>query len=310
MDLRETSFWVRQLFPGSVRMARRRAQRPKSRRGRAGAGVSVRVAEFSLYDDPASAPDAAMPVESDSGGAVSTADAAAAAAAAAAGAGSASARSGEPAPRPEIAACTVDFGRVDHGLRTPEGVDVRVELFLVAYPDSVRDGAGSAGVSGTSIGAAVSGAAAVIADDVGSIVPTPGAMFSDALRIGLGEDFEDSGATTPHLLGVVPYVWPDGVPHVNEEAGKVTVHAVAAGPDSAAPSGDAADAALDAAPEDFADSDSGVARMTTVTQLIPITDGEYGYANEHGIPALMALFSEKGPDLRDLARDCVAGPGA
>lgn len=282
MDLRETSFWVGQLFPGSVRMARRRAQRPRSRRGRAGAAVSVRVAEFSLYDAPAPARVDPMPAESAPGA------------------------SGEQGPRPEIAACTVDFGRVDHGLRTPEGVDVRVELFLVAYPDSVREGAAPmesgasdpAEPSGTLIGAAVAGAAAVIADDVGAMVPTPGALFSDAVRIGFGAEFADSGATTPHLLGVVPYVWPDGVPHVNEEAGKVTLH------DGVDP------AASDTAAEDFPDSDSGAARMTTVTQLIPITDGEHAYANRHGIAALLALFDEKGPDLRDLARDCVVGPEA
>lgn len=282
MDYRETSYWLRQLFPGPVRVAPMRAERPKSRRGRAGTAMTVRVAEFSLYDgDDVEAP-----------------------------------APGEEAPRPESAACTVDFGRVDHALRTPQGGDVRVEMFLVGYPDSAGPVTDAAETEGLQWGAGgsdlsdpesrrdelsgavprmVAGAVAVIADDVGSIVPTPGTMLTDAARIGLGEAFGTSWVTTPHLLCVVPYVWPDGVPNIVEQRGQLSLHGG---------EGDEAPAA------DFPDADTGGPRTTTITQLIPVTDGEYRYAEAHGIDALMALLADAGPDLRDFGRPCVAESAA
>src|SRR5699024_5949206 len=55
VDLRETSFWARRLFPGAVRIAVRQARLPGRRRAKSRPGIPVKVAEFSLYDVPADA---------------------------------------------------------------------------------------------------------------------------------------------------------------------------------------------------------------------------------------------------------------
>lgn len=242
MDLRETSFWARRLFPGAVRIAVRQARLPGRRRAKSRPGIPVKVAEFSLYDAPADAE----------------------------------------VPRREIAAFTVNFGRVDLSLRTPAGDDVRVEMFLVAYPDSApvpdsaRDDSAMARI--------VAGAAALVADDPEAARPTPGSVIPDAVRVGLGESFDASGATTPHLLCVVPYVWPDGVPTITEEPGKISLHEDTGG---------------------FPDAVSGGARLTTVTQLVPVTDDEYAHADAHGVESLMQMLAAADADLRDLGRRSV-----
>ena len=294
MDLRETAFWARRLFPGAVRIGERQARLPGRRRRRSRPGIPVKVAEFSLYDassDPDAIPDAA----DGSAGAFDGAPAAA-----------------EPGgPRREIAAFTVNFGRVDLGLRAPDGGDVRVEMFLVAYPDSVGvgDGADAAAADDSVVARAVAGAAALIADDPEAARPTPGSVIPDAVRVGLdaGQDsepnagqgstagqeaaeaesgFAASGSTTPHLLCVVPYVWPDGVPTITEEPGKISLHE-------------------DEGTAGFPDAVTGGARLTTVTQLVPITDAEYAHANERGVDSLMQMLAAADADLRDLRRASV-----
>ena len=308
VDLRETAYWARRLFPGAVRIAERGATLPGRRRVKSRPGIPVTVAEFSLYDEPADADevpevvdgvDAVGPVgggEVVEGGAGEPAE----------GAGAGAAADAE-APRREVAAFTVDFGRVDVGLRTPGGDDVRVEMFLVAYPDSVG---GADSRDDSAMARIVAGAAAVVADDPEAAGPTPGSVIPDAVRIGLDSAFEApveesagdsagdlaedpagqsgfaaSGATTPHLLCVVPYVWPDGVPTITEEPGKISLHEEAGG---------------------FADAVTGGSRLTTVTQLVPITDEEYAHADAHGVDSLMRLLAEADADLRDLRRGSVA----
>ena len=192
-------------------------------------------------------------------------------------------------------------------VRTPGDDDVRVEMFLVAYPDSVG---GADSGDDSAMARIVAGAAAVVADDPEAAGPTPGSVIPDAVRIGLdsgpgvpGEGAADdsagdsawdpaglsgftaSGATTPHLLCVVPYVWPDGVPTITEEPGKISLHQEAGG---------------------FADAVTGGSRLTTVTQLVPITDAEYAHADAHGVDSLMRLLAEADADLRDLRRGSVA----
>ncbi|MFD5868237.1 suppressor of fused domain protein [Corynebacterium sp. NPDC060344] len=298
MDLRETSFWARRLFPGAVRIAVRGARLPGRRRVKSRPGIPVKVAEFSLYDDPLD-PEAIPDVADggEDGGAVfavaenSVGSGSVGSGSAGSGsAGSGSAGADPAAPRREIAAFTVNFGRVDLGLRTPNGDDVRVEIFLVAYPDSIDGGdAGAAGAAGDAIGDSamaliVSGAAALVADDPEAARPTPGSVIPEAVRVGLGDAFDGSGSTTPHLLCVVPYVWPDGVPTITEEPGKISLHEDTAG---------------------FPDATSGGARLTTVTQLLPITDEEYAHADAHGVESLMQLLAAADADMRDLGRGSV-----
>lgn len=282
MDLRETTFWVRRLFPGQVRVVKRGARFPARRHRRARPGVPVRVAEFSLYDvsssGPESLPDLVGDVEEPFvlGGDVGQGD----------GSGL--------VPRPEIAACTVDLGRVDYGLRTADGGDVRVELFLVAYPDSVSaggDAVPAAPLGDSVVARIVAGAAALVADDPEASQPTPGSVIPDAVSMGLGaRDYAGSGITTPHVLCVVPYVWPDGVPTITEQPGRISLHE------------------SDAATDPFPDHVTGGARLTTVTQLVPITDGEYAFADAHGTQALMGRLADADADLRDLGRECVIRP--
>ena len=305
MDLRETAYWARRLFPGAVRIAERGATLPGRRRVKSRPGIPVTVAEFSLYDEPADAdevPDVVDGVDAVAGGADGPAGGAGAEAA-----GNAAEADEAEAPRREVAAFTVNFGRVDVGLRTPGDDDVRVEMFLVAYPDSVG---GADSGDDSAMARIVAGAAAVVADDPEAAGPTPGSVIPDAVRIGLdsgfgvlveesasdsaGESagdpdgqsgFAASGATTPHLLCVVPYVWPDGVPTITEEPGKISLHEEAGG---------------------FADAVTGGSRLTTVTQLVPITDEEYAHADAHGVDSLMRLLAEADADLRDLRRGSVA----
>lgn len=304
VDLRETAYWARRLFPGAVRIAERGATLPGRRRVKSRPGIPVTVAEFSLYDEPADAdevpdvvdgPDAVGPV---GGGEVVEGGAGEPAGDAEAEAAGACAE----ASRREVAAFTVDFGRFDVGLRTPGGDDVRVEMFLVAYPDAVG---GADSGDDSAMARIVAGAAAVVADDPEAAGPTPGSVIPDAVRIGLdsgfgvpGEESADdtaedpagqsgfaaSGVTTPHLLCVVPYVWPDGVPTITEEPGKISLHEEAGG---------------------FADALTGGSRLTTVTQLVPITDEEYAHADAHGVDSLMRLLAEADADLRDLGRRSV-----
>lgn len=309
VDLRETAYWARRLFPGAVRIAERGATLPGRRRVKPRPGIPVTVAEFSLYDEPADADEVPDVVDGvDAVGVVGGGEVVAGGAGEPAGGAEAGAAgAGAEAPRREVAAFTVDFGRVDVGLRTPGGDDVRVEMFLVAYPDSVG---GADSGDDSAMARIVAGAAAVVADDPEAAGPTPGSVIPDAVRIGLDSGFgvpgaeatgdsagdpsgdaagqsgfAASGATTPHLLCVVPYVWPDGVPTITEEPGKISLHEEAGG---------------------FADAVTGGSRLTTVTQLVPITDEEYAHADAHGVDSLMRLLAEADADLRDLRRGSVA----
>ncbi|HHT31039.1 MAG TPA: suppressor of fused domain protein [Corynebacterium sp.] len=289
MDLRETAFWARRLFPGAVRIAVRQARLPGRRRAKSRPGIPVKVAEFSLYDVPADAeavPDvvegAAADGVIDGGGVVGGGVVDGGAGAGGADSDGADSGGAADAPRREIAAFTVNFGRVDLSLRTPAGDDVRVEMFLVAYPDSVPvpDSAGD----DSAMARIVAGAAALVADDPEAARPTPGSVIPDAVRVGLGEGFDESDVTTPHLLCVVPYVWPDGVPTITEEPGKISLHEDTGG---------------------FPDAVSGGSRLTTVTQLVPVTDDEYAHADAHGVESLMQMLAAADADLRDLGRRSV-----
>ncbi|WP_295627650.1 suppressor of fused domain protein [uncultured Corynebacterium sp.] len=277
---------------------KRRAELPGRRRVKARPGIPVTVAEFSLYDVPAD-PEA-VPAVSDAAsgefGASLPVDDTVDAPAADTGAAD--------APRREIAAFTVNFGRVDLALRTPGGDDVRVEMFLVAYPDS------AGGADDSAVARIVAGATALVADDPEAARPTPGSVIPDAVRVGLdsgeGADaggFDASGSTTPHLLCVVPYVWPDGVPTITEEPGKISVHGDEYAQDERDEEGTDGTGG-------WADAVTGGSRLTTVTQLVPITDAEYAHADANGVESLMELLAAADADLRDVRRRSVVKPSS
>ena len=55
----------------------------------------------------------------------------------------------------------------------------------------------------------------------------------------------------------------------------------------------------------FPDAVSGGSRLTTVTQLVPVTDDEYAHADAHGVESLMQMLAAADADLRDLGRRSV-----
>ncbi|WP_261796974.1 hypothetical protein [Corynebacterium provencense] len=121
------------------------------------------------------------------------------------GAGRGRPRQGEPGrPAPadaqpaETVAVTLDAARIDPGLVTDDGSDLRVELITVT--------------SGHSRAAAdlVTAAATMIAQDPHQRPPRPGLILPD-----LGWHVDEK-MTAKHGLLVPPFLWEDGVPHVHE----------------------------------------------------------------------------------------------
>ncbi|WP_448851769.1 hypothetical protein [Corynebacterium sp. 335C] len=165
--------------------------------------------------------------------------------------------------------CTLDLGRFDAGLRTPEGADVRVEVF-------------SAGFAEEPVSDCVAAAATMLAQAApGELPPTPGTLLPDLVELAVADVPEELAAlTVSHGLLVVPYLWPQGTPMVTETPDTVSRH--------------------DGEPEGTPDT-----RVTTVIQLITVTDAEAAFAAEHGVAELTALLEERGADLRDLRRASV-----
>ncbi|MCI1255517.1 MAG: hypothetical protein LKG15_02345 [Corynebacterium provencense] len=98
----------------------------------------------------------------------------------------------------ETVAVTLDAARIDPGLVTDDGSDLRVELITVT--------------SGHSRAAAdlVTAAATMIAQDPHQRPPRPGLILPD-----LGWHVDEK-MTAKHGLLVPPFLWEDGVPHVHE----------------------------------------------------------------------------------------------
>lgn len=240
MNLAETTYWISQLFPGEPTIEPRVSVLPgRGRHGQDHEVGPVQVAEFSLYD--ASSPQ-----------------------------------------RAETAAATIDLGRVECGLTGEGGTDVRVELFSVGYADFP-------------IADVVAAGAAVIMDEPHPNSPIPGRVLEGAVAFGMfgpagapggGENARQEASasglaavTVKHLLCVVPYVWPDGVPNVSELAGQVDLF--------------------------DEDTESPNGRLTTITQLVPITDAEYAYYQDNGPQGLMMKLADADADLRDYLRSSV-----
>lgn len=254
MNLAETTYWISQLFPGEPTIEQRVTVLPgRGRHGQDHESDPVQVAEFSLYDE--SSPN-----------------------------------------RAETAAATMDLGRVECGLTGEDGTDVRVELFSVGFSDFP-------------IADVVAAGAAIIMDEPHPNSPIPGRVLEGAVAYGMfgpagvpgdaradhaaledstgagenaGQDASASDlaqVTVRHLLCVVPYVWPDGVPNVSEVAGQVNVF--------------------------DEDTESSNGRLTTITQLVPITDAEYEYYQANGPQGLMMKLADANADLRDYLRSSV-----
>ena len=115
--------------------------------------------------------------------------------------------------------------------------------------------------------------------------PIPGRVIPNAVRLAadqvaeVGESSSSTAFTVAHVLCTVPYVWSDGVPNVSEMPGKISLHE--------------------------GDVESPQGRMTTMTQLVPITDAELVFYEQQGPQALMQKLAEVDADLRDWCRESV-----
>nr|WP_120492723.1 suppressor of fused domain protein [Corynebacterium lactis] len=173
--------------------------------------------------------------------------------------------------RPETAAATLELGRNFMGLEGAAKTDIRVELFHVGYADFP-------------VAALVAAAGSLVEHEPELLSPIPGRVLPDAVRVAtgaaVGQPMDGAEAfTVAHVLCAVPYVWSDGVPNVTEMPGKLSLH--------------------------DGDTDSPQGRMTTMTQLIPITDAELGLYEEQGPQALMQALAAADADLRDWSRGSV-----
>lgn len=113
--------------------------------------------------------------------------------------------------------------------------------------------------------------AATIAEDPEALSPIPGRVIPGVVQ--------QTSASTKHALCVVPYVWPEGVPNVAEKPEEVSLHE--------------------------RDSESATGRMTTMTQLVSITDDEFEFYVNNGPGPLMEKLAAADADLRDFTRSSV-----
>ncbi|MDO5030931.1 MAG: suppressor of fused domain protein [Corynebacterium sp.] len=173
--------------------------------------------------------------------------------------------------RPETVAATLELGRNYCGLTGAAKTDIRVELFHVGYADFP-------------VAEMVATAGALVEEEPELLSPIPGRVIPNAVRMAAeasGVTSSSTAYTVAHALCAVPYVWSDGVPNVSEMPDKINMHEG----DVASPQG----------------------RMTTMTQLIPITDAELDFYQGRGPQELMQLLAEKDADLRDWCRESVVG---
>ncbi|WP_231699797.1 MULTISPECIES: hypothetical protein [Corynebacterium] len=100
----------------------------------------------------------------------------------------------------ESVAMTLDMSRIDPGLESEDGADVRVELLIVHQ--------GHSGVGPDLLATA----ATMISEDPMERSPQPGLTLP-----GLAGHV-DGSITATHGVLVVPFVWSQGVPHILEVA--------------------------------------------------------------------------------------------
>lgn len=168
----------------------------------------------------------------------------------------------------ETVAMTIDAGRMETGLETEDGSDLRVELLTVVsgHDDTAAD--------------LLAHAATMISQDPGHWPPQPGTMLPDVVQ-QMDADAERKITARNGLL-VVPYVWDDGVPHVHE------VTSGGAGRHSKEGETDV----------EF----THPGRLTIVAQLVMLTDEELELAQTAGVAAVQERLVREGVNINDIWR--------
>lgn len=164
----------------------------------------------------------------------------------------------------ETVAMTIDAGRIECGLETEDGSDLRVEILTVV------SGHGSEAVD------LLAHAATMIAENPAAYPPQPGTLLPDVAQ-GL-----DPRITARNGLLVVPYVWDEGVPHVHEVSGGGSGRhskEVKVGVEFTHPG-----------------------RLTIAAQLVLLTDEEFRIAQEQGIAAGQQHLVAGGVNINDIWR--------
>ncbi len=176
--------------------------------------------------------------------------------------------SGEEAVLAETVAMTIDAGRLESGLETEDGSDLRVELLTVVsgHDDTAAD--------------LLAHAASMISQDPGHWPPQPGTLLPDVVQ-QMDADSERKITARNGLL-VVPYVWDDGVPHVHEvTSGGASRHSK---------EGDT----------DVEFTHPG--RLTIVAQLVMLTDEEAELAQTAGVAAVQERLVREGVNINNIWR--------
>ncbi|MGJ4170886.1 hypothetical protein [Corynebacterium macclintockiae] len=179
-----------------------------------------------------------------------------------------SAESGDEAVLAETVAMTIDAGRLESGLETEDGSDLRVELLTVVsgHNDTAAD--------------LLAHAASMISQDPGHWPPQPGTLLPDVVQ-QMDADSERKITARNGLL-VVPYVWDDGVPHVHEvTSGGASRHSK---------EGDT----------DVEFTHPG--RLTIVAQLVMLTDEEAELAQTAGVAAVQERLVREGVNINNIWR--------
>ena len=168
----------------------------------------------------------------------------------------------------ETVAMTIDAGRMESGLQTEDGSDLRVELLTVVsgHDDTAAD--------------LLAHAATMISQNPGHWPPQPGTMLPNVVQ-QMDADSERKITARNGLL-VVPYVWDDGVPHV---------HGVPSG-------GASRHSKEDEAEVEF----THPGRLTIVAQLVMLTDEELAIAQTDGVAAVQERLVREGVDINNIWR--------
>lgn len=168
----------------------------------------------------------------------------------------------------ETVAMTIDAGRMESGLQTEDGSDLRVELLTVVsgHDDTAAD--------------LLAHAASMISQDPTHWPPQPGTLLPDVVQQMDAES--ERKITARNGLLVVPYVWDDGVPHVHEvTSGGASRHSK----------------------EDDADVEfTHPGRLTIAAQLVMLTDEELELAQTAGVAAVQERLVREGVNINDIWR--------
>ncbi|WJY91064.1 Suppressor of fused protein (SUFU) [Corynebacterium faecale] len=181
----------------------------------------------------------------------------------------------------EVAACTVNFGRVDTGLVTAaeaESVEVRSELLCLARASVDVPGRAVAAAATMLHDASLTYLESLATSPAQATEMTP--MHAQPGRVlpavGIMANLPQEGYTVKHGILADPRIWGPEIPYVREEAGEVNLE-----------------------PGEEA---SGLARLTLPLQLILLTDEEFAVAVQQGGDVLFQQMAEQQVDLLDLHR--------